>query len=164
MGVLVAPMTLAHPLYPIRCKSRYKCRNLWVGLCVSSWRPYFSPVYSMYYIHTIYYSWWYDTVILSCLVSNVHFISIFQDSLHHHMDRGTMWHSALVSCIPSKSLGPVWECAVFWCWVSLCAPFAISVIAFYFIMIFIMIVVAVIAIFITIPFILNNTFRLSINK
>ena len=30
---------------------------LWVGWCVSSWRPWFWPVYSIYHIHTIHYSY-----------------------------------------------------------------------------------------------------------
>ena len=29
-----------------------KRRNLWVGWCVFSWRPWFWPVHSIYYIHT----------------------------------------------------------------------------------------------------------------
>ena len=37
-------------------------------------------------------------------------------------------------------------CALFWCWVSLGAPFTISLIEFYFITIFIMIVVTIIGI------------------
>ena len=35
----ITPMALAHPLHPIRSRSRNKRRNLWVGWCVSSWRP-----------------------------------------------------------------------------------------------------------------------------
>ena len=56
MGVLITPMALAHPLHPIRSKSRNQRRNLWVGWCVSSWRPWFWPVYSIYYIHIILHS------------------------------------------------------------------------------------------------------------
>ena len=52
MGGLITPMALVHPLHPIRSRSRNKHRNLSVGWCVSSWRV----VYSIYYIHTIYYS------------------------------------------------------------------------------------------------------------
>ena len=40
-GSLIAPMALAHPLYPIDNRSRNKRRNLWVGRCVSSWWPWF---------------------------------------------------------------------------------------------------------------------------
>ena len=42
-GSLIAPMALAHPLHPIDNRSRNKRRNLWVGLCVSSWWPWFRP-------------------------------------------------------------------------------------------------------------------------
>ena len=61
-GNVIPPMALAHPLHPIRSKSRNKRRNLWDGLCVSSSRPSFWSVYSLYhYIHTMYYS---------CILSN----------------------------------------------------------------------------------------------
>ena len=33
MGVLITPMALAHPLHPIKSRSRNKRQNLWVG-CV----------------------------------------------------------------------------------------------------------------------------------
>ena len=56
MGVLITPMALAHPLHPIKGRSRNKRRNLWVGWCVSSWRPWFWHVHSIYYIHTKHYS------------------------------------------------------------------------------------------------------------
>ena len=56
MGVLITPMALAHLLHPIKSRSRNKRRNLWVGWCVSSWRPWFWPVHSIYYIHTTHYS------------------------------------------------------------------------------------------------------------
>ena len=55
MGVLITPMALAHPLHPIKIRSRNQRRNLWVGWCVSSWRPWFWPVHSIYYIHTTHY-------------------------------------------------------------------------------------------------------------
>ena len=55
-GVLITAIALAHHPHPISSRSRNKRRNLWVGLCVSSWRPSFWPVYSIYYIHTIYYN------------------------------------------------------------------------------------------------------------
>ena len=58
---------------------------------------------------------WYDTVILSCLVSNVYFNCIVQDSLYHDMDIGTIWHCALVSCTPSQSIERVFGCALVWC-------------------------------------------------
>ena len=40
-GSLIAPMALAHPLHPIDNRSRDRRRNMWVGLCVSSWWPLF---------------------------------------------------------------------------------------------------------------------------
>ena len=49
-------MALAHPLHPIKSRSRNKRRNLWVGWCVSSWRPWFWSVHSIYCIHTTHYS------------------------------------------------------------------------------------------------------------
>ena len=51
--------------------------------------------------------------------------------------------------------------ALFWCWVSLCVPFTISLLEFYFVMIFIMIVMTIVGIFMANLFILNGTFRLS---
>ena len=56
MGVLITPMALANPLLPIKSRSRNKRRNPWVRWCVFSWRPWFWPVYSIYYNHTIHYS------------------------------------------------------------------------------------------------------------
>ena len=56
MGVLITPMALAHPLHPIKSRLKNKRRNLWVGWCVSSWRPWFWPVHSIYYIPTTHYS------------------------------------------------------------------------------------------------------------
>ena len=41
--------------------------------------------------------WWYDTAVLSSLVSNVYFKFIIQDSLDHAMDMGIMWHWAAAS-------------------------------------------------------------------
>ena len=61
MGIPITPMALAHPLHPIKSRSRNKRRNLWVGLCVSCWRPWFWSVYSIYYIKTVNYS---------CILSN----------------------------------------------------------------------------------------------
>ena len=142
--LLITSMALAHPLHPITSRSRNKRRNLWVGWCVSSWRPWFWPVHSIYYIHIIHYSchlsnkkafsksqtnqklawpcWcvgWYDTFVISSLASNVQFNCIVQNSLYHNMDKGTMWRCELVSSTPSQSTGLVLGCALFWCWVSL---------------------------------------------
>ena len=49
-----------HTLFtPLKAVGRSKRRNLWIGLCVSSWRPW--SVYSIDYIHTTHYS---------CILSN----------------------------------------------------------------------------------------------
>ena len=50
------------------------------------------------------------------------------------MDISTMWHCALVSCTPPQSIGLVFGCAPFWCWVSLCVTFTSPLIGCYFIM------------------------------
>ena len=100
---------------------------------------------------------------ITYLVSNVYFNCIVQDSLYSNMDIGTMWHCALISCTPSQSIG-LFLCALLWCWVSLCAPFTISLIEFYFIMIFIMIVVTIIGILWPFFSFLNYMFRLSGTK
>ena len=53
---LITPMEPAHHLPPIKSRSRNKCRNLWVGWCVSSWWPWFWSVYQFYHhMHTMYY-------------------------------------------------------------------------------------------------------------
>ena len=150
------------------------------------------PIFSIYHIHTIYYSCyfscilsnynkvflrdihakiWYchdgvldDTGILSCLVSIVYFICMVQDFLYHYIDIGTIRRCALVGSTPSQSIGMFFGCALFWCWVSLCASLTISLIEFYLVMIFIMRFVTTIGIFITILFILGCTFRLSLTK
>ena len=44
-------------------------------------------------------------VILSFLVSIVYFNCIVHDSLYYNMDIGAIWHCALVSRIPSQSIG-----------------------------------------------------------
>ena len=151
VGVLITLMSLAHPLHPIKSRSRNKSRNLWVGWCISYWRPWFWPVYSIYHIHTtncgcirskinskrhtyqkvVWSYWcngWFDTVIVSCLVSGVHFSCIVQYSLYHNTDISNMWHCTLVSNTPSQSIGLFLVCALFLCWVSLGAPVTISLI------------------------------------
>ena len=100
----------------------------------------------------------YDTVILSCLVSNVYFNCIVQNSLYQNMDIGTMWHCVLFSCTPS-----FWY-ALFRYWVFLCAPFIISFVEFYFIIIFIMIVKAIMRGFYGHFFNFNYIFRLFVSK
>ena len=61
MGVLITPMALAHLLHPIKSRSTKNRQNLWVGWCASSWRPWFWPVYFIYYIHITHNS---------CILSN----------------------------------------------------------------------------------------------
>ena len=102
---------LAHTLHPIKSRSRNKLRNLWVGWCVSSWRPWFWPVHSIYHIHTRHYSRiitnqnilflrdihnkiWYgyagllDDLILCAF--RCAFSCMFQYNLCHGMDIGTL--------------------------------------------------------------------------
>ena len=72
-GSLIAPMALAHPLHPIYSSSRNRRRNLWVGLCVSSWWPLFPPRSSvLIYIHIficssiwVLFLWFTNCVLLS---------------------------------------------------------------------------------------------------
>ena len=123
MGVLITPMTLAHPLHPIKDRSRNKSRNLLVGWCLSCWRPWFWPVHSIHYIHTTHYSliltigiysfWdihtnsWYghagvldDSILCG-------FSCMFQYSLCHGMDIGTCdivhWSAASHDCIANRT-------------------------------------------------------------
>ena len=181
MGVLITPMALAHPLHPIWSKSRYQRRNLWVGWCVSSWRPWFWPVYSIYYIHIILHScnlskWkkklfqrdihtksWCghavgvldDMILLSFSVWFQKYISFVSFNILYIMIwmyhvPGTMWHCDLVSFTVYRT---VLGYALFWCWVSLGAPFTISLIWFYFI------IVTIMGIFMIILYFLNYTLR-----
>ena len=70
-----------------------------------------------------------------------------------------MFHVTL--CIgplhPSQSIGLVSGCALLWCRVSLYAPFTISLISLYFIMMFTMTIVPVILIYMAILFTSNYT-------
>ena len=61
-------------------------------------------------IAVMYAFYLYDTIIISCLVSYVHFTCIVHHSLNHKMDIGTIRHCALVSSTPSQSLGLVFGC------------------------------------------------------
>ena len=94
-----------------------------------------------------------------CLLSGIKrtFSCIVQYSIYLNMDIGTMWHCTLVSSTQSQSIGLFFGCALSWCWVSLGAPVIISLIYFYFIMIFIMINVTIIGIFMSIHYFLNYT-------
>ena len=109
MGVLITPMALAYPLHPIKNRSMNKRRNLWVGWCVSSWRPWPWPVHSIYYIHTTFShiltywnilflrdihtkSWYGHAGVLDELMLcgfRCPFSCMFKYSLCHGMDRGT---------------------------------------------------------------------------
>ena len=91
----------------------------------------------------------------------MYFNCIVQDYCYHNMDKGPMWHCALVSCIPSQSTWLFFEWELIWCCVSLCGHFNIYLIEIHFIMIFTMIVVT----FIGLSFFhLNYRFRLSVPK
>ena len=74
----------------------------------------------------VYWKIWYCYCFLSGFKCT--FMCIVQYSLYHNMDIGTMWHCTLVSSTPSQSIGLVLGCALIWCWVSLGAPFIISLI------------------------------------
>ena len=95
-----------------------------------------NPVQEKYTYQELVWPWawgyigWYGIIILSCLDSTVYFNCIVQDSLYHNMDIGTVWHCALVSCIPSQPVMLVFGCVLIWCWVSVCVRFTNS----YFIM------------------------------
>ena len=103
-------MALAHHLHPIKSRSRNKRQNLWVGWRVSSWRPGFWPVHSIYYIHTTRYSrilinhnilflrdihtrgWYGHAGVLDDLILcgfRCAFSCMFQYSLCHVLDIGT---------------------------------------------------------------------------
>ena len=136
MGVLITPMALTHPLHPIKSRSRNKRRNLWVGLCISSWRPWFWPVHSIYYIHTTHYSrvltnqnklflwdiitksWYGHTGVLDDLILSgfrCAFSCMVQYSLCHDMDIGTCdivhWSASPNHHIAYRT-GYSWVCVV----------------------------------------------------
>ena len=155
MGVF--SMVLAHSIHSIKSRSRNKCRNLWVGWCVSSCWPWFWPMYFLWDIHTkvgvamlVYLIIWYCYCFLSGFKCT--FSCIIQYSLYHNMDTGTKWHCTLVSSFPSQSIGLFCGCALFWSCVSLGAAFIIFLVEFYFIMIFTIIVVTIIGIFMAINY------------
>ena len=54
-GNLIATMALAHPLHPIDNRSRNRCRNLWVGWCVSSRWHLFPSVLINLYLYALLY-------------------------------------------------------------------------------------------------------------
>ena len=86
---LIAPMALAHPLHAIDNRSRNRCRNLWVGWCVSSWWLLFPSrssvlIYIYIYAFSIGRLYTYNRSVIQC-----------------------WW-----SCTPSHSIGLPGECAV----------------------------------------------------
>ena len=98
------------------------------------------------------------------LGSKCTFSCIVQYSLYHNMDIGTIWHCTLVNNTPSQSIGLVFGCALFWCWVSSCAAVTIFFTELYFIMIFIMINVTIIRIFYGHLLLCERHFRLPLPK
>ena len=64
-GSLIAPM--AHPLHPIDNRSRNRRRNLWVGLCVSSWWPLFPSGNSVLIDIYIYICIYKNTYLYTCI-------------------------------------------------------------------------------------------------
>ena len=133
MGVLISPLALAHPLHPIKSRSRNKRWNLWVGWCVSSWRHWFWPVHCIYYMHTTNYSriltnwninflrdihtksWYGHAGVLDDLMLcgfRCAFSCIFQYSLCHGMDIGTCdivhWSAAPHNRIANRTVFSVY--------------------------------------------------------
>ena len=172
------------PPYPCKIQPSSQCskNNLpsMIGnrLSFISWRHWFSRPFIIYIPHIIvaflvtkiksfyetympkvgvamlvYWMIWYCYCFLSGFKCT--FNCSVQYSLYYIIDIGTMWHCTLVSSNPSQTIELVLGCALFWCWLSLGAPVKISLIEFYFIMIFIMIVVNIIRIFMAIIYLLN---------
>ena len=102
VGSLIAPMALAHPLHPIDNRSRNKRRNLWIGRCVSSWRPWFPSrssvlIYMYIFIYIYIYIYIYICMYIpytSSVIGRIYNGSVIQ-----------YWRG----CTPSRSIG---ECAV----------------------------------------------------
>ena len=130
------PISLAHPLHPIR--SRWRKNAETCGLddvfppddLSSGQHTQFIIIHIPCIIATSYFlsNWnntyqewvwpwrcvgWYDTFILSRPVSNVYFNYTVQNSVHHNMDISTMWHCASVICTPLYSIGMDLGCALF---------------------------------------------------
>ena len=136
MGVLITPMAMAYPLHPIKSRSKTKRRNLRDGWYGSSWRPWFWPVHSIYYIHATHYSriltnwnilflrdihtksWYGHAGVLDDLKLcgfRCAFSCMFQYSLCHGMDISTCdivhWWAAPHSRIANRT--------GFWCYIVL---------------------------------------------
>ena len=149
MGVLITLMVLAHPLHLIKITSMNKRRNLWIGWCVSSWRPWFWPVHSISYIHTTRYiriltnkdilflkdihtkSWYDHAGVLDDLILSgfrCAFSCMFQYSLWHGVDICTCdtvhWSAAPHNRIANRTA--FFWCTLFLCWMSSGTPVTIS--------------------------------------
>ena len=91
-------MALAHPLHPIDNRSRNRCRNLWVGWCVSSWWPLFPSRSSVLiyicilYVSSvighiyIYFLWFINCVLLSDKLSNTRMLVTVGTCFKQHFD------------------------------------------------------------------------------
>ena len=163
-------MALAHPLHPVKSMSRNKRRNLWVGWCVSSWRPWFLSIYSIYYLSN-----WDKLFLRDIYMPKVDVANdvVLDDSVIHSSLPGfkcvsqlyisgfsvswygyTMWHCALVSCTPSQFIGLRWGVR---CSCVECHFVFLLLISWVFITIFL----TIIGIFMAILFIFNYMVRFS---
>ena len=121
-------MALVHSLHAIRSRSRNKHWNLRVGWRDSSWWPWCWFLYSInYHIHTMYYSCilsdWNKLFLRDLYMQRVgvaatvcrmirlvflpawfrmYISNILFRILYHYMNKGTVWHCALVNCTPSQ--------------------------------------------------------------
>ena len=146
MGVLNTPMALAHPLHPIKRRSRNKRRktcglddvflpdDLGSGPCTPFiiYIPHIIAAFLVIKISSfwdtcipkvgvamlVYWMVWY----CYCFLSSVHFSCIVQYSQYHNMGVGTMWHWILVSSTPSQSIGLFfWVCVVLVLSITMCS-------------------------------------------
>ena len=96
-------MALAHPLHPIDNRSRNRCRNLWVGWCVSSWWPLFPSRSSvLIYLCILYVS----SVIGHIYIYIVFGLSIVSCSLINSLTLGCLW--LLVLALNSTLILGIW--------------------------------------------------------
>ena len=99
--------------YPWKHSIINKRWSLWVGWCVSSWRPWFWPVHSIYYIHTTHYNRILTINLILCGFRCA-FSCMFQYSLCYGMDIGTCdivhWSAAPHDCIANWT--GFWVCVV----------------------------------------------------
>ena len=109
-GSLITPMALAHPLHPINSRSRNKCRNLWVGRCVSSRWPLFL---SRNFVLICIYIYTYAFLIRILVIRR---INKYTGSVVQYW-----W-----SCTLSQSIGLYWGSARFLCWMPLFDFFGVT--------------------------------------